>query len=312
MRRVNRDAVAAPVSLTADDGAGKSEGKRAHAHYQAGNKGSYAFSAYKGDDVAEAMFALFHGKCAYCESFHSASSPTDVEHYRPKAGVEGEAGHRGYWWLAADWNNLLPSCILCNRRNGLRVAGEGMGLAQLALQPKTTVGKGNHFPIRGQRASGPSGDCEAEDPLLIDPTRRDPSVHLCWPEAELSMLSMLSATFRDGDRDPYGQKTIDVLGLNRQYLVEARTGHLAMVRARLADIEWLLRLASQLPLAPALETLARVESNLDQLQAMASGDRPYSAMVAAYLQQRLQSLLADNRDLLAKVRAQAAAGAVPV
>ncbi|MGH8079703.1 MAG: hypothetical protein ACREP7_03935 [Lysobacter sp.] len=296
---MNRDAVAPPASLTQSTGAGKSEGKRASAHYQSNNKGSYAFSAYKGADVAAAMFELFYGKCAYCEGFHSASSPTDVEHYRPKAGVEGEAAHRGYWWLAADWANLLPSCILCNRRNGLRVAGEGMSRAQLALQAQTTVGKGNHFPIRGRRANGPRGDCEAEDPLLIDPTRRDPTVHLHWPQAELSLLA---PSFQGNDPDPYGKTTIEVLGLNRQYLVEARTDHLAMVRARLADTELLLAMASQLPLPKALEVLARVESNLDQLQALAAGDKPYSAMVAAYLRQFLDSLLAQNRALLAQAQ----------
>src|SRR4051812_22350680 len=72
---------------------------------------------------------LFGGKCAYCEVIIEASHPTEVEHYRPKGAVKdeeeevvtiqtpnGAEDHPGYWWLAYEWNNLLPSCIDCNRR----------------------------------------------------------------------------------------------------------------------------------------------------------------------------------------------------
>ncbi|MEF9674035.1 hypothetical protein QNM99_25505 [Pseudomonas sp. PCH446] len=40
----------------------------------------------------------------------------DVEHYRPKGAVSEDASHPGYWWVAMDWDNLLPSCIDCNRK----------------------------------------------------------------------------------------------------------------------------------------------------------------------------------------------------
>ena len=40
---------------------------------------------------------LFHGKCAYCETFYSASAPVDVEHYRPKGAVSEDPSHPGYY-----------------------------------------------------------------------------------------------------------------------------------------------------------------------------------------------------------------------
>lgn len=302
MRRVDRERVAPPASLTAADGAGPRELKRARGHYRDKNAAGFAFAAYKGADVAEAMRALFGGKCAYCESFHSASSPTDVEHYRPKGGVEGEAGHRGYWWLAADWRNLLPSCALCNRRNGLRIAQPGMAGADVAASKPVTVGKGNLFPIRGRRATGPRGDCEAEDPLLIDPTRRDPAAHLDWPQDKLSLVT---PRFLGRDPDPYGWATIDILCLNRQDLVEARTRHLDAARVLLANAEFALTVASVLSGDALQESLRRFDETMALLSGMCAPDRPYSAMLEAHLKQRLSDLLAQYRALRAQRRSEA-------
>ncbi|MBX9402340.1 hypothetical protein K4L06_13580 [Lysobacter sp. BMK333-48F3] len=302
MRYVDRRGVAPPASLTRSDGAGARELKRARGHYRDKSAGSFAFAAYKGADVAEAMRSLFAGKCAYCESFHSASSPTDVEHYRPKAGVEGDAAHRGYWWLAADWSNLLPSCALCNRRNGLRIAQPGMGRAEVSALAPVTVGKGNLFPIRGRRASGPRGDCEAEDPLLIDPTRRDPARHLEWPQDKLSLLA---PRFDGREPDPYGRATIDVLGLNRQDLVEERSRYLGIARVLLANAEFALTAASVLSGAGLQQSLLRFDENLASLKGMCAPDQPYSAMLDAHLNQRLQDLLAQYRALRAQRRASA-------
>lgn len=299
MRYVDRRGVAAPPSLTASDGAGARELERAHGHYRDRRAGSFAFAAYKSADVAEAMRALFGGKCAYCESFHSASSPTDVEHYRPKAGVDGDAAHRGYWWLAADWSNLLPSCALCNRRNGLRIAQSGMERADVAGQAPVTVGKGNLFPIRGRRATGPRENCEAEDPLLIDPTRRDPAAHLDWPEDKLSLVA---PRFDGREHDVYGKASIDILGLNRQDLVEERSRHLALARALLAGAESLLTAASGLTGEARQDCLQRFDEQLTVLQTMCAADQPYSAMLGAHLNQRLHRLLTQYRAWLAQRR----------
>ena len=79
----------------------------------------------------------FHGKCVYCETPMNDIFPGDVEHYRPKGKVTDEnydlvymqnddgsfvsdengenKPHPGYFWLAYEWTNLMPSCTYCNR-----------------------------------------------------------------------------------------------------------------------------------------------------------------------------------------------------
>jgi hypothetical protein len=78
---------------------------------------------------------VFHDKCAYCEALFGQFLG-DAEHYRPKGrisvlqngvlvrvsiGVDGtgiQIASPGYFWLAYDWRNLLPSCQSCNTMQG--------------------------------------------------------------------------------------------------------------------------------------------------------------------------------------------------
>jgi uncharacterized protein (TIGR02646 family) len=89
------------------------------------------------------LFDAFLGKCAYCEVQFVLDQTGDVEHFRPKAGVVDEhdqrVDHPGYYWLAYEWSNLLPSCSKCNR---LTKTKDGR-----------RVGKGERFPVMGRRAS---------------------------------------------------------------------------------------------------------------------------------------------------------------
>eukprot|EP01034_Spumella_vulgaris_P009128 gene9128-11597_t len=123
MRAAPRGPQAAPACLDQPDKKGLNERDRARAHQQSTDpkKGSFEFAAYKHEEVKRRLDALFHGKCAYCETFYSASAPVDVEHYRPKGAVSENPNHPGYWWLAMSWDNLLPSCIDCNRKRNQRV-----------------------------------------------------------------------------------------------------------------------------------------------------------------------------------------------
>ncbi len=70
----------------------------------------------------------FFGKCVYCESLITNNHPGDVEHFRPKGRVTDlnnkpvmiksngkEVSHPGYYWLAYEISNLMPSCEDCNR-----------------------------------------------------------------------------------------------------------------------------------------------------------------------------------------------------
>lgn len=159
----------------------------------------------------EYLFTAFCNKCAYCESIVTNAQPGDVEHYRPKNRVSddtlkpikatyegwGEIDHLGYFWLAYEWNNLLPSCADCNR---YRKHFDGNG-----------YGKADRFPVDGERACLP-GEEFKEKALLIDPTKVNPEDHLIFfPEGHVRALTR------------EGEVTIALLGLNdREVLVQQR------------------------------------------------------------------------------------------
>jgi hypothetical protein len=148
---------------------------------------------------------VFDGKCAYCEAETDTVAWGDGEHWRPKGAVTGLDGqrvarggelHPGYYWLAYDWSNLLPSCELCNR----------------------PPGKGTRFPIAGDYAFSPAeartvDDLDArERPLLLHPFRGpDPADHIDFNE----LGQPIGLT-------PEGRASIDVFNLPRSALMRAR------------------------------------------------------------------------------------------
>lgn len=289
MRRVDRTRVQPPASLVGHNCPGELELARATLHFaqQPGEK--FVFRAYKKDDVVEALHELFLGKCAYCESSFKAVSPTDVEHFRPKGEVLECPGHPGYWWLAAKWENLLASCIDCNRRRYQQ-------FTQLIHDPlvggrgsKHWLGKGSSFPILGpQYARQESDDHEAEDAALIDPTRRDPKAHLVWSEEQ--ELSLVGPRMNGGAPDLYGKHSYRVFGLNRQGLVEERTSRMRLIRAQVLFIEQMLDRAFRLPEPHASEQRDEAFEQYLSLYEYAEPDQPYSAMVEDLLERESERL----------------------
>lgn len=297
MRRVNRSNVQIPESLDGPTSLAAIERTRAAQHFQNNPGQPFTFKAYKQKDVVKALNTLFHGKCAYCESKINSVQPTDVEHFRPKSRVASCPTHPGYWWLAANWDNLLASCIDCNRRRS-------QTLEQIASDPfddvvngQVNLGKGDLFPILGANyAFSEADDHEAEDPALIDPTLRDPKAHLVWlQERELSLIAPRE---QNGVMDPYGRHTYRVFGLNRQGLVELRTARLREIKAQIVYIEKNLDIAfsQQEPLASYLRSSA-----LDQLSSLymyAKPDQPFSAMVEDLLDRESGRLMDKYQSLI--------------
>ena len=66
---------------------------------------------YKHLQVKETLVAMFHGKCAYCESKITHIDYGHIEHYRPKSLFPS---------LTFDWSNLLLACGICNGAKGDR------------------------------------------------------------------------------------------------------------------------------------------------------------------------------------------------
>lgn len=224
MRHVDRNLVRAPASLADVDTPAAKERLRARNHYgqvPPPAKG-FEFKAYKKDDIVDALTLLFHKKCAYCESKYAASQPMDVEHYRPKGRVSEDETHPGYWWLALEWTNLLPSCIDCNRERRQRIVRGAPGQLPVTGEEKALAGKKDSFPIATtNRARRPGDDLQVEGALLLSPTECEPSLHLQWDFSNIK-LPIVLPNFIDGREDRKGRCSIDILGLNRQSLVEER------------------------------------------------------------------------------------------
>lgn len=255
MRAVIRQDVRQPDAMTGDDSPAKYELNKFRRYFEAPTDKAPAFAVYKSDSVKKQLNELFHGKCAYCESYYASTAPVDVEHYRPKGAVYEDPAHSGYWWLGMDWNNLLPSCIDCNRKRKqmmpklsakLLTLQEGhRGFSQGLLM---SSGKKDSFPVLGTRAMTETSAIASEYPLLLDPCRDNPDEHLRFHIDRTNLIGLVIPKIHAGADLPVmgvngvdeairalideaqevgvslkGVVSIHVYGLNRLGLVQDRT-----------------------------------------------------------------------------------------
>lgn len=234
------------------------------------------FTAYKDPSIMATLASLFQGKCAYCESRYVAAQPGDVEHFRPKAQVAVKDGagvvttKAGYYWLAAEWSNLLPSCADCNRPRQHEIR-RGAG--------KRVLGKANWFPIdpETRRATTPAA-VALEPRLLIDPCTDDPSIDLVFDED-----GTIDARAVGGQRSKRGEATIEYCALARLELTQER--------ARAG--ESVLFAIDQVKQAIAANDSARVTANARFLARLLASDAPYSAYASRLVDLQLGPLRAQ-------------------
>lgn len=304
MRSVDRGKRAPPTSLSEKDTANKTELDRARDHQARQNpkKGTFKYAAYKSADVKRRLDELFHGKCAYCETFYSASAPVDVEHYRPKGAVSEDDTHPGYWWLAMVWTNLLPSCIDCNRKRLQRSPPPSASVAKLfehsAAQKfgSAQSGKKDSFPLAagGKRLTNESVVYADEQALLLDPTRDDPAQHIRFDLT--TSLGLVVPVETNGVASERGAMSIRVFGLNRLGLVQDRTrvlrrleflGDLAIDLGGIiqevegTNVEAVLQAAGVQRLVERLRMLQA--RTLAEMRDMGDPKAPYSEMVKTWL-----------------------------
>jgi uncharacterized protein (TIGR02646 family) len=220
------------------------------ANQQAFVNGERAFkfdsSLYGAKSVKNALIKAQHGKCAFCEAQIRHISHGDVEHYRPKGGVRQSADEPmqqpGYFWLAYVWENLFLACQLCNQ-----------------------IFKRNLFPLAdpATRAASHLDGLGAEAPLLLHPVDDDPSAFVGFRDEVAFPI----------DDDPRGRATIDVVGLNREEMVEHRFDHLMPFK----------RLRQVLPLLPPESEEVRDIQALFAAAVLAKAQ--YSSMMRALLDQ---------------------------
>jgi hypothetical protein len=213
------------------------------------------------------IWAFFNGKCAYCEARLTGNQHGDVEHFRPKKAVirnDGKAvrdsrtgeAHQGYYWLAYDWHNLLPSCEICN---GPATSAGGEPL-----------GKRNYFPLadESRRAFGPDDDLSKEKPLLLHP-------YLDQPEKELIFddLGLVAGTTERG------KATVELLKLNREGLIDSRREESLKLKGLVVNYVALAVNGGQL------------QGYQQQLVGYRRGQLPFSGMARAFLMKVLGPLI---------------------
>ena len=301
MRYVDRAAVGTPPSLIAPNGPVAVERQKAQGHYSQMPSPTkpFKFKAYKGADVVAALETLFSKKCAYCESKYSGQQPVDVEHFRPKgAGAEAPSQLR-FWWLGSEWTKLLPCCSDCNRKRKHNHVTLDQNNQATVTTDRTIAGKKDAFPLHGPlRANGPNDPLQVEQPLLIDPTLRDPGQHIDWWINELR-FPMMTARLHGAAADPFAAVSIKVLGLNRQGLVEERGSLLQDLAATFEIIRDLIRAAgSMAPSAQRDETIAKAVFHLNRVRAKGESTERYSAVARAYVGKAEQAIGKELNDAL--------------
>lgn len=133
---------------------------------------NFKFKAYSTNGVKDILKLENHNKCCYCGCFlKDSQNYSEIEHYRPKKdnpqNNEFNARGLGYYWLAAEWDNLFLSCKICNNK------------------------KGNKFPlINPKDRSISSKDITSEKPCLLNYTEHDyvADEHFKFEEGEIKGL----------------------------------------------------------------------------------------------------------------------------
>jgi 5-methylcytosine-specific restriction endonuclease McrA len=171
---------------------------------------------YNKKEVVDALNDLYKNKCGFCESRIHVVASENVEHYRPKAGVDPVdlvkgTTHIGYYWLANEWSNLLIACPKCNQKGH----------------------KGNRFPLRNPNSrisnhpvllANGSADIAAnnirsshirnENALLLNPELT------MQPEEHFNLQQ--DGRLENNNDSEYADYTIEVCKLNRDPLKKER------------------------------------------------------------------------------------------
>jgi hypothetical protein len=235
----------------------------------------FTFKAYGHILLRRALNKTYLFKCAYCETFYGAVSPVAVEHYRPKGAIiEGKRLIKpGYFWLAAEWENLLPSCSDCNSP---RRQDEDDGKSRVR-------GKGNFFPIaKGSRRARAPGSEKKELPLLLHPERDFPEEHLEFP-TDRRRLGLVIPARKKGKDSPRGQASIEYYALDRPQLKWNREQDAKRLLAHLRNTRQSLRDFKDDPTNAQRRKL--YEENIEDLQDFIAPGQQYLALMRTILRE---------------------------
>jgi uncharacterized protein (TIGR02646 family) len=185
-------------------------------------EGGFVFNFYSRNKnkYKDILVKIFHARCAYCECFVLAGNRGDIEHFRPKGRYirrDGSISEHGYYWLAADWNNLYLSCTNCNQQTSFDI----LDTKDPTIVKRRTAGKMEQFALADEkyRRDLHTQRLEEEEPyrLLIDPCRDEPEVLL-----EFTDNGILRPRQQQGIEYDKASYSIDTYVLQRDILVKTR------------------------------------------------------------------------------------------
>jgi uncharacterized protein (TIGR02646 family) len=244
---IDRTTITEPTILINDNTDPNGEKQRAIRFYELNSGTDVEFQLYGEETVREALRKLFNYKCAYCESRVLQVSYFHIEHWRPKGGVKGISQHKGYYWLASDWDNLLLACPQCNSQGN----------------------KGNRFPlVAGSTYAYNSKENHKllEKPLLINPCETNPKSHFTY-----TLLGAIQGATDEG------KASVDVYGLDREWLTVERMAWAKVVKRYLDDILDSISDTLRNPEREA-EYRCRIDGKTCDLKEYVSSGFQYSAM----------------------------------
>lgn len=244
MKKLNRNNVIKPTVLTAK----KVNDEHSHniAAVLAGNYNDIEKKVYQSKandkEIKKSILAMGNGKCSYCGQTTKKDVRLDVEHYRPIGAVVYNRKLKfefGYYWLSAEWENLLPSCSPCNSLDTREIFDH-----VAKTWSDCSVGKGNRFPLYSnnpKHGPSPSMNISHEIPLIYNPANINPC-HL-FDFEKFSDIKCGKFIFVKPHHSctslqkQIASTTIDILGLNRMQLCKDRYTTTLDVETTLTNIE---------------------------------------------------------------------------
>jgi uncharacterized protein (TIGR02646 family) len=257
------------------------------------------FGVYKDKALAAILEDLFNKKCAYCEARAAATSPWDIEHFRPKSKTfkkdEPKKGFIGYYWLAAEWDNLLLSCPNCNRPKKHQVPGR---------KDKILIGKHEQFPLDKEQLR-----CKTPDPkklaaeekvrLLINPCKEDPEVYFMFDEVTAPGNIGPRSTLT-GFKLRRAEKSIEVYALHRIDLVDERARLLNELKFKMLVIDREINLYNNSKGKTQKGAVKNIQEYVDILVNYAMPNQEFSAMAKQVIGNYLKTINSSLKRIIGK------------
>ena len=179
------------------------------------------------------------GKCCYCGVSVASDVRRDLDHYRPVNAVQYDnlKYQYGYYWLSADWDNLITSCHPCNSLEEREIF-----IVSTQRFIDKIVGKWIHFPLNNPPTTGPSHviGYGGEEPLIFNPFKEDPKIYFEYVFLNHERGNLIYIKPKDGLNELDNKiaiNSLSILGLNRMELCRDRHDQYTLTALTLNNLQ---------------------------------------------------------------------------